>query len=578
MYESYTQFDQRLLSPSNDKLYKIAAVWLQDAMRFEPISMKVLDPNWPLICINRFSALNMLYSGYLQTILFLSVFIHILIPVLPMKMYSLSIFVIIFIYSFREFLVVYSCPFCPRTIIRLSAVLSMQACLVLFQLSFISHQKASFICSLFGPFFLIDLIPQLRLMAKAIIIANISVLPIIITITAIIVLFGCIGHLLFSGHFLGLSYNGNFRDLPNSILSMIYLMTTVNFPDVMMPNYHTTPSIFIFFGAYLMLILLIFSWLLASVYSSYMNFRSRQISTLISHQRTALSFIYDRVAHGPGGIMVKGDFLHLMSYYRPDLRVDYCLVLYELLSNNDLGCITKFSWIHHANSCVDIRIKLTNFNDSSINMRSNPMQIIATSIPVEFTRSFIIVIQIWMLLERLFIPSTKINHDSIDICIRSVQIIFLVELVTKLILFRRSLFRSAIFKFDLMFISISSIGIFRFPMSDYLQLFCVGRIIILWPLAAKTYSLKRVCLIVSSVFALILAIFYVFACIGHLTFMDKTLPTLENIKLLEEVDPNIAQLWISSNYFDLNFNTFSRSLVTLFSLAIVNNWHIITIG
>jgi phage-related holin len=81
--------------------------------------------------------------------------------------------------------------------------------------------------------------------------------------------FGWIGHNLFKGDLEG---SNNFASFGDSIWSMWILITTANFPDVMLHAYSETSTSFIFFYVFLNLGLFLFINLLVAIfYSAYQD-------------------------------------------------------------------------------------------------------------------------------------------------------------------------------------------------------------------------------------------------------------------------------------------------------------------
>lgn len=92
----------------------------------------------------------------------------------------------------------------------------------------------------------------------------------VIFIIVYVLYFSWIGQKIFTGTLQGTLYMKSFWD---SAYNMFVLMTTSNYPDVMLPAYQMSRMYFIFFGTYLLLgLFLIMNLLLAIIYS---NFKAR---------------------------------------------------------------------------------------------------------------------------------------------------------------------------------------------------------------------------------------------------------------------------------------------------------------
>ncbi len=92
-------------------------------------------------------------------------------------------------------------------------------------------------------------------------------LPMAIFITLYIMYFSWMGNLFYKGTVQGVKYMNSF---PDSAWSMLVLMTTSNYPNVMLPAYESNRANFIFFLIYLVVgLFLIMNLLLAVIYSTF---------------------------------------------------------------------------------------------------------------------------------------------------------------------------------------------------------------------------------------------------------------------------------------------------------------------
>jgi len=88
-------------------------------------------------------------------------------------------------------------------------------------------------------------------------------------ITAYIVMFATLGFYLFRGTQEGSSY---FGDISDAIFNLLVLLTTANFPDIMLPAYNINPLYCLFFIVYLILgLFFLMNLLLAVFYNNYKN-------------------------------------------------------------------------------------------------------------------------------------------------------------------------------------------------------------------------------------------------------------------------------------------------------------------
>jgi len=95
-------------------------------------------------------------------------------------------------------------------------------------------------------------------------------IPMLLFILVYIIYFAWIGLRLFEGTVEGVQYFGSFAD---AFWNMLVLITTSNFPDIMLPAYDTSRGYACFFVLYLVVGLFLFMNLLLATF--YSNFKVR---------------------------------------------------------------------------------------------------------------------------------------------------------------------------------------------------------------------------------------------------------------------------------------------------------------
>eukprot|EP00117_Sycon_ciliatum_P024783 scpid92178/ scgid3414/ Two pore calcium channel protein 1; Voltage-dependent calcium channel protein TPC1 len=140
--------------------------------------------------------------------------------------------------------------------------------------------------------------------------------------------------------------------------SLFVLMTTANFPDVMMPSYNNQSWSVLFFIVYVcVMVFILLNLLLAVVFSSFQDLEKTKFRKLLIHKRKVIMLMYDLItrATGEDGITFE-HFSGIMKYYKPrmgrrDLR---CVYLYLARGNSDRlsrsDCyriyeVTELKWI-----------------------------------------------------------------------------------------------------------------------------------------------------------------------------------------------------------------------------------------
>ena len=151
----------------------------------------------------------------------------------------------------------------------------------------------------------------LRVMADA--------FPMVIFIVIYISYYSWIGYIIFSGTIEGVVY---FDTYPDSWFNMLVLMTTSNFPNVMLPAYQLNRLYGIYFMSYLIIgLFLLMNLLLGVIYS---NFKTRfEDAEDLNEERR--EYLYDQLIHMGGG---KG-------YLRPNETYKMFMMIHGLATNSD---------------------------------------------------------------------------------------------------------------------------------------------------------------------------------------------------------------------------------------------------
>ncbi|KAB0362719.1 hypothetical protein FD754_006875 [Muntiacus muntjak] len=160
------------------------------------------------------------------------------------------------------------------------------------------------------------------------------------------IIFAILGFYLFSPN----PSDPYFSSLENSIVSLFVLLTTANFPDVMMPSYSQNPWSCIFFIVYLSIELyFIMNLLLAVVFDTFNDVEKRKFKSLLLHKRTAIQHAYRLLVsqRRPAGISYR-QFEGLMRFYKPRMSAGERYLTFKALnqSNTPLLSLEDFNDIY----------------------------------------------------------------------------------------------------------------------------------------------------------------------------------------------------------------------------------------
>uniref|UniRef100_A0A9L0SZ09 Two pore segment channel 1 n=1 Tax=Equus caballus TaxID=9796 RepID=A0A9L0SZ09_HORSE len=147
------------------------------------------------------------------------------------------------------------------------------------------------------------------------------------------IIFAILGFYLFSPN----PSDPYFSTLENSIVSLFVLLTTANFPDVMMPSYSRNPWSCVFFIVYLSIELyFIMNLLLAVVFDTFNDIEKRKFKSLLLHKRTAIQHAYRLLVsqRKPAGISYR-QFEGLMRFYKPRMSAGERYLTFKALNQSN---------------------------------------------------------------------------------------------------------------------------------------------------------------------------------------------------------------------------------------------------
>uniref|UniRef100_A0A3Q1CHT1 Voltage-dependent calcium channel protein TPC1 n=1 Tax=Amphiprion ocellaris TaxID=80972 RepID=A0A3Q1CHT1_AMPOC len=127
-----------------------------------------------------------------------------------------------------------------------------------------------------------------------------------------------------------------FNTLENSLVSLFVLLTTANFPDVMMPAYSKNRWSCVFFIVYLSIELyFIMNLLLAVVFDTFNDVEKMKFKSLLLHKRSAIDHAFQLLVsrQRPMGVSLK-QFDGLMRFYRPRMSARDRFLTYKALNTS----------------------------------------------------------------------------------------------------------------------------------------------------------------------------------------------------------------------------------------------------
>lgn len=173
-------------------------------------------------------------------------------------------------------------------------------------------------------------------------------LPPILDMLGLLMFFMCsyalLGYFLFSANHTNLY----FRTLNDSFVSMFVLLTTANFPDVMMPSYAVSKWNAVFFISYISTALyVLMNLMLAVVYETFTAIERDKFRKLLLHKRKACKLAFRLLVskQSPSGVRCR-QFRGLLHYYRPHMSPRDVALCFRQLNTSGDGRITADEFMH----------------------------------------------------------------------------------------------------------------------------------------------------------------------------------------------------------------------------------------
>lgn len=519
-----------------------------------------------------------------------------------------------------------------RSVLKFVLIICMYIEVIVILIRFRNHIRVT---RALRPVFLLDshYCYGVRRMTRQIFQSLPPILDMIVLLIGFILVFALLGYFLF----IDAQNSVFFVNLWTSFVSLFILLTTANYPTVMMPVYSEYWWAPIFFIAFLCITLyLIMNLLLAVVYSTFSSFEKEKFRKLFLHKREALCRAYDVIC---GSTPMKfAQFSGLMKVYRPRWKGVRVLCCFKALDSSCSNSLSLQEFLHFY-EVIDMKWNQYNELEGEVRWYS----FIATKGIRKFFRrmtvfvqhnvfkyfinfsllcfgAFLIYVAVeagekdpnanvtfngnWTLVNERCIFLSEVN--AVYLINVAFLILYSVEALLKLIgLGPTAYFTDPWNIFDFLCVLLSSVGMaydrakykshdvtFECKMEreakDWLRYVLYARVIRIFRLLQikKRYRdvLGTLFVILPRMFnvgVLIILLYYFFAIIGMECFAFDIGPgpgcckTYWTKAFNVEKNYNGNGLYPNADtYFLNNFNNILRSYVLLFELMIVNNWYI----
>uniref|UniRef100_A0A8C0PIA9 Two pore segment channel 1 n=1 Tax=Canis lupus familiaris TaxID=9615 RepID=A0A8C0PIA9_CANLF len=387
-------------------------------------------------------------------------------------------------------------------------------------------------------------------------------MDILLLLLFFMIIFAILGFYLFSPN----PSDPYFSTLENSIVSLFVLLTTANFPDVMMPSYSRNPWSCVFFIVYLSIELyFIMNLLLAVVFDTFNDIEKRKFKSLLLHKRTAIQHAYCLLIsqRRPAGISYR-QFEGLMRFYRPRMSARERYLTFKALnqSNTPLLSLKDFYDIYEV-AALKWKAKRNRehwFDElpRTAFLIFKGINILVKSKAFQYFMYLVVAVNgVWILVETFMLKGGNFFSKHVPWSYVVFLTIYGVEL----------------------FLKVAGLGPLEYLSSGWNLLFKLKKryrnvLDTMFELLPRMASLGLTLLI----------FYYSFAIVGMEFFCGILYPNCCNTSTVSD-----AYRWLNHTvgnrtvvdegyYYLNNFDNILNSFVTLFELTVVNNWYIIMEG
>ncbi|XP_044164237.1 two pore calcium channel protein 1-like isoform X2 [Acropora millepora] len=442
------------------------------------------------------------------------------------------------------------------------------------------------------PLFLIDThyCYGVRRVLRQILLSLPPILDMLFLLFFIMTIFAMLGFYLFSGN----EKDEYFTTFWRSFISLFVLLTTANYPDVMMPSYHHLRWSALFFIIYISVVLyFLMNLLLAVVYDAFTNTEEQKFMKLFLHKRYAVRKAHKQLCdeNHPNSISWQ-HFAGLMEFFKSSRSCLEKYLMFKTLNTSHTGFLSLEEFYNVFETSEMKWKKVTeHYNQWYICLKSwkylyktvKGIRWLITRKQFEFFIYAVIVLNgISFIVDMILFSNTPQSKRYIQIQeLKWYHYIFILvytaEAFLKIVGFGlRKYFLSGWNVFDFVVTFFGVIGAISPTSFSYIVCIRPFRLLLLFKLKKRYRDVFETVVIVLPrmlrMALVIILLYYSFGIIGIECFSG--LP-------LRNCCPNTsfgAEFEEGGYYYLNHFNDLLHSYVTLFELTVVNNWFIIMEG
>ncbi|XP_029295142.1 two pore calcium channel protein 1 isoform X2 [Cottoperca gobio] len=419
-------------------------------------------------------------------------------------------------------------------------------------------------------------------------------IDILLLLLFFMVIFAILGFCLFSPN----TADPYFRTLENSLVSLFVLVTTANFPDVMMPAYSKNRWSCVFFIVYLSIELyFIMNLLLAVVFDTFNDVEKMKFKSLLLHKRSAIDHAFQLLVsrQRPMGVTLK-QFDGLMRFYRPRMSARDRFLTYKAVNTSGAPMLSLQDF-YKFYEVTGLKWKARRsgehwFDDlpHTTFLIFKGINLLVKSKAFQYAMYAVVAINgVWILVETYTLNSGFSWSRFVPWSYIVFLTIYGVEVLLKISGLGPMAYISSgwnLFDFTVTVFAFLGLIALAFDMEPFYF------IVVLRPLQLlRLFKIKqRYRNVLDTMFELfprmaslgltLIIFYYSFAIVGMEFFADVVYPNCCNTSTVADSYRQINVTYgnktvLEEGYYYLNnFNNILSSFVTLFELTVVNNWYI----
>eukprot|EP00055_Hartaetosiga_balthica_P000120 m.135708 g.135708 ORF g.135708 m.135708 type:complete len:776 (-) comp10155_c0_seq1:130-2457(-) len=398
----------------------------------------------------------------------------------------------------------------------------------------------------------------------------------------------------------------NFDTVENSFVNLFVLITTANYPDVMMDAFANSQGSPIFFIVYLIIgVYFLTNIFLAFVFDFYQTREKVKFKNVFLHRRRAVRLAYDYALSSREGGLTMRAFKEIFQQYESDVTAERIVLCFKALDLESDGRLTRDEF-YRFYDVVNLNWQLDAFATLGADYQylsgkywpdwRKSLRSFVKGKWMEYTINIVILCNV-----AFIVTEASVNKNGSHNNVARFQVVFyalfLLEAALKIVGLGKDYFKDGWHRFDFLIITASTalliveetvgdtpVGVF----ATIVRAFRLARIFRAHPTFKKvTEVMAYIFPKMLRFFIALLCVYYFFAVIGMMLFGGK-IPECSSL----DAEPSvICQNLFKAlgSYYDqekgiglhfqlMSFDNVLYSYNTLFHLMIINNWQVTMTG